>query len=102
MHHLGKSFVGDQPRGVEGQTERGFVGNVVTLKIMLKKLSELILKIDIRAGGHKVTSSQVLVKGGIVSSVKLIDGHLPDWVRPTGAVLSISVALMWQPNNEKL
>ena len=49
-----------------------------------------------------MTSSQVLVKGGIVSSVKLIDGHLPDWVRPTGAVLSISVALMWQPNNEKL
>ena len=50
--------------------------------------------VDIGAGGHQVTPSQVLVKVRIVSSVELIDGKFLDRVASAGAVSSIPVALV--------
>ena len=41
-----------------------------------------------------MAASQVLVELGVVPSVQLIDGQLPDGVAPCGAVTSIAVALV--------
>ena len=67
---------------------------------MLQKLSELILVVDIRARGNKMTSSQIFIKIRIISSIKLVDRHLPDRMRSTRTVLSISMALVWQSDEK--
>ena len=44
------------------------------------KIPELVLVVDVAAGGDEMAASEVLVKVGIVSSIKLVDRHLPDWM----------------------
>lgn len=41
-----------------------------------------------------MATGKLLVKCGVVTSVQLIDNHLPDRVGPGGTVLGISVALV--------
>ena len=47
-----------------------------------------------------MTSGQSLVKGGVVSSVKLVDDHLPDGVGPGGALAGVTVTLVGHPEVE--
>ena len=47
---------------------------------MRHKIPELVLVVDVAAGGDEMATSEVLVKVGIVSSIKLVDRHLPDWM----------------------
>ena len=47
---------------------------------MRHKLPELVLVVDVAAGGDEMATSEVLVKVGIVSPIKLVDRHLPDWM----------------------
>merc|ERR1719295_1091682 len=51
-------------------------------------------------GGHQVTSGQSLIKGGVVSPVKLVNDHLPDGVGPGGALASVTVTLVRHPEVE--
>ena len=97
VQNIQKAFVDLQPAGIEGQAERGPVGGVVTVEVVLQETSELFLVVDVGAGGDKVTPSQVLVKVRVVSPVQLVDGKLPDWVRPAGTVPSVTVTLMGHP-----
>ena len=49
-----------------------------------------------------MTSGQILVKVRIIPPVQLIDWHLPDcWMRPAGAVASITVTLVRHPVNRQ-
>lgn len=66
----------------------------MTIEIMTNHSAKLIPVIDIRTRGHKMTSGQSLVEGGIISSVQLVDWHLPDIVRFTWTILRISVAFV--------
>ena len=101
VQNIQETFVDLQPAGIEGQAEGGPVGGVVPVKVMLQHSSELVLVVDIGAGGHQVTSSQVLVKVGIVSPVQLVDGKFPDRVASAGAVSSVPVALVGHSRGEK-
>ena len=47
---------------------------------MRHKIPELVLVVDVAAGGDEMATSEVLVKVGIVASIKLVDRHLPDWM----------------------
>jgi hypothetical protein len=66
----------------------------MTVKVVLEEPPELLLVVDVRAGGHEVTSGQILVKVRIVSPVQLIDGKLPDWVTSAGTIPSVTVTLV--------
>ena len=94
VQNIQETFVDLQPAGVEGQAERGLVGGVVPVKVVLQHSSELVLVVDVGAGGHQVTASQVLVKVRVVSSVQLVDGKFPDGVTSAGTVPSVPVALV--------
>ena len=101
VKNVQETFVDLQPAGIEGQTEGGPVGGVVPVKVVLQHPSELVLVVDIGAGGDQVTPSQVLVKVRVVSSVQLVDGKLPDLVASAGAVPSVPVALVRHSEAEK-
>jgi len=94
VENISEPLVGDQPGGVERQAEGSLVSLVVTQEVVVKKLFKLILVIDIGARGYKMTTGQILIKVGIITPVELVDGHLPDWMRPTGAVVVVTVALV--------
>ena len=47
---------------------------------MRHEIPELVLVVDVAAGGDEMATSEVLVKVGIVSSIELVDRHLPDWM----------------------
>ena len=47
---------------------------------MRHEIPELVLVVDVAAGGDEMAASEVLVKVGIVSSIELVDRHLPDWM----------------------
>ena len=53
--------------------------------------------VDVAAGGHKMTTSEVLVKVRVVTSVELVDRHLPDRVASAWTVPRVAVALVWHP-----
>ena len=97
VQNIQETFVNLQPAGVEGEAERGPVGGVVSVKVVLEQPPELVLVVDVGAGGHQVTPSQVLVKVRIVSSVQLVDGKLPDRMTSAGAVTSVAVTLVRDP-----
>jgi len=96
VKNICEPLVGDQPRGVERQAERSFVCLIVTPEVVVKKLFKLVCVIDIGARGHKVTSSQIFIKVRVITPVKLIDWHLPDWMGSAGAVVVVPVALVGQ------
>ena len=75
---LGESRVGLKPSGVETERERGAVGGVVTLQVVLEQVLELFLGVDVGAGGDEGTTGQGLVEAGILTTIQLVDGKLPD------------------------
>merc|ERR550539_253794 len=97
VEDLGESLVGDQPGGVEGEREGGTVGAVVTLKVLVQQLPELVFVVDVAAGGDEVATGEVFIKVGVVTSVKLVDRHLPDRVASAWAVPRVAVALVGHP-----
>jgi hypothetical protein len=62
------------------------VGAVMTAKVVSQHLRELFLVVDVGTGRDKVTAGQTLVKCGIVTSVQLVDRHLPHIMGPVHRV----------------
>ena len=53
--------------------------------------------VDVAAGGDEVTTSEVLIEVGVVTSVELVDRHLPDGVASAWTVPRVAVALVRHP-----
>ena len=100
VKNIQEAFVDFQPAGVKREAEWSPVGGVVTIKVVLEETSELFLVVDVGAGGHKVATSQVLIKIRVVPPVQLVDGELPDRVGSAGAVASITMTLVWHPGSK--
>jgi len=86
-----------QPDGVEVKAERCPVAVEVALKVVPQHPGKLVRVKDVGAGGDKLATGQGLVGKRVVSSVKLVDHHFPDGVRPGGAVLGVAVTLVRHP-----
>ena len=53
--------------------------------------------VNVAAGGHKMATSETLIEVRVVTSVKLVDWHLPDGVASAWTVSRVAVALVWHP-----
>ena len=71
-----------QPDGVEVEAERSPVAVEMALKVVPQHPGKLVWVKDVGAGGHKLATRQRLIGKWVISSVKLVDHHLPDRVRP--------------------
>ena len=67
------------------------------LRHSIQTIPELVLVVNVAAGGHKMATSETLVKVRVVTSVKLVDWHLPDGVASAWTVSRVAVALVWHP-----
>ena len=56
LKHLNEPFVAVEPEGCEGEGERGSVGAVVPVEVVLEKGLELVRVLDVGAGGHQRTA----------------------------------------------
>ena len=74
----GELGVGLQPGSVEAERERGPVGGVVPLQVVLEERLELLLGVDVGTGGDEGATGQGLVEAGVLTTVELVDGQLPD------------------------
>ena len=54
--HLGEALVHVEPGRVEAEAERGSVGLVVPVKVVPQQPGELLLLVDVGAGGHQVAA----------------------------------------------
>ena len=102
VQNVQETLVDLQPAGIEGEAERSPVGGVVTIKVVLEETSELFLVVDVGAGGHKVATSQVLIKIRVVPPVQLVDGELPDGVCSAGTVASVTMILVGHPERGRI
>lgn len=64
--YLCKSRVALQPRGVEAERQRSAVGGVVSLQVVPEQVVELLVGVDVGAGGYERASGQGLVEPGIL------------------------------------
>ena len=64
------------------KAKRSPVAVEVALEVVSEHPGELVRVEDVRAGGDQLATGQWLVGERVVSSVKLVDHHLPHWVRP--------------------
>ena len=73
-----ESGVGLEPGGVKAEGERGPVGGVVALQVVLQQVLELLLGVDVGTGGDQGTTGQSFVETGVVTTIQLVDGKLPN------------------------
>merc|ERR1719427_555141 len=97
VQHFCETLIGDEPGRVERKTDGRLVTAVVTFEVVLEQAAELVLVVNVGAGGDQVAAGQVLVKVRIVSAVQLVDGELPDGMGAAGAVTSVPMALVGHP-----
>ena len=64
------------------KAEWGPVAVEVALKVVPEHPGKLVRVEDVGAGGDELATRQGFVGQRIISSVKLVDHHLPDGVRP--------------------
>ncbi len=76
-----------QPRSIKSQRKRGLVCGVVATEVVLEEVCELLDVVEVSTRRDKCTSGQSFVKGNVLSSVQLVDGHLPNRER-TGRTFS--------------
>merc|ERR1711862_1005021 len=74
----------------------------MSVEVVLQHPGELVRIDNVGARGHQVTSGQSLIKGGVISPVKLVNDHLPDGVGPGGALASVTVTLVRHPEVESV
>ena len=75
-----ESLVFLDPLSVEMKTKWGSVGGEMSVKVVLQHPGKLIRIDNVGAGGHQMTSRKSLIECWVISSVKLVDDHLPDWM----------------------
>lgn len=80
---------------MEMETKRSSVGVEVTEEIVPEHSTKLLRCQNVGAGRDQVTTWQSLVILWIVSSVQLIDDHLPNRVTSGWASLGVAMALVW-------
>ena len=64
---------------------------------MGEEVVKLVAGQDVGARVDHGTPGQILVDGGVLPPVQLVHDHLPDGVRPGGAVLEVAVAAVGHP-----
>ena len=69
---------------------------------MLEKRPELRGVIDVRARRDEVATGEALVEGRVLPAVELVDGELPDWLTPGGAIVCVAMALVGHPESVKV
>jgi len=79
VQELGVVF---QPGSVEIEAEGRAVLLIVTVKIVIEEVVELITGQDVAARVHHGTTGQILVVLGILATVQLVHHHFPYRVRP--------------------
>ena len=80
-----------QPGGVEEKAEGSSVLVKVSVEVVGQEVVELIPRSDVGAGVHHGTSGQVLVHGGVLPPVQLVDNNLPDGERTGRTILKVAV-----------
>jgi hypothetical protein len=81
-----------QPGGVEEKSERSSVLVEVSVEVVSEEVVELVTGSDVGAGVHHGAPGEILVHGGVLPSVQLVDDDLPDGQGPGGAVLKVAMA----------
>lgn len=81
-----------EPSCVEVESYRCSVLVVMAIKVMVEEVVELVTGQDVGAGVDHSATWKVLVEVWILSSVQLVQHHLPDSVASGGAVLLVAVA----------
>ena len=89
-----ESLVLLDPLSVEMKTKWGSVGGEMSVKVVLQHPGKLIRINNVGAGGHQMTSRKSLVECWVISSVKLVDDHLPDGMRSGWTLASVAVTLV--------
>merc|ERR1719244_1144813 len=92
-----EALVTDQPGGIERERQGSLVGPIMTLEVVLQQLLELILVVNVGTRRHQVTTSQIFIEVGVITTIQLIDGHFPDGMRPGRTVATVAMALVWYP-----
>ncbi len=90
-----------QPRRIKSQREGCFVGSVVATEVVLEEVSELLDGVEVSARRNEGASGQSFVKRNVLSSVQLVDGHLPNREGSGRTFSSISGALVRNARGEK-
>lgn len=83
-----------QPGGVEVKTKWGTVGADVTVEVVSEQTGELVASLDVGARVNHVTTGQRFVEGWIITTIKFIHDHFPNWMATTGAIVGVTVALV--------
>jgi len=89
-----ESLVLLDPLSVEMKTKWGSVGGEMSVKVVLQHPGKLIRIDNVGAGGHQMTSRKGLVECWVISSVKLVDDHLPDGMRSGWTFASVAVTFV--------
>lgn len=82
---------------MEVKTEGSTVLVVMTIEVVVEEIVELISAQDVGAGIDHSASRQVLVVGGVFTTVELVHNHFPYSVTPGGAALEVSMAAVRHP-----
>ena len=61
---------------------------------MVQQSHELRGLVNVGASGDQVTAGEALVERGVLPPVQLVNGQLPDGVRPGRAVAGVAVAFV--------
>lgn len=72
---------------MEVQTQWGTVLFVVTVKVVVKEVVELISSQNVRARVDHSTAWKIFVVVGVFTTVKFVHYHFPHSVAPSGATL---------------
>merc|ERR1712038_369230 len=88
IDHLGDEFdkllleslVRFDPGCTEMESKRSSVATEMPLKIMSQHAGKLVRVHNVGAGGHQVAARKSFIKSRVITTIKLIDHHLPDWV----------------------
>lgn len=95
-------FLALEPRSSEVETQWGAVGAQMAVNVVAEHPTELFTSGDVGARIDHVASGQGLVECGVVTTIELVDDHLPDGVAAAGAVLGIADALVRHAEVERV
>jgi len=95
-------FLAFEPRSSEVETQWSAVGAQMAVDIVAEHAAELFSGSDVGARIDHMTTGQGLVEGGVITTIELVNDHLPDGVAAAGAVLGIADTLVGHAEVERV
>ena len=91
-----------EPSGVVEESQRGAIGVVMALEVVVEEVVELLAVEDVGARVDHGATGQVFVVLGVFATVQLVEDHLPDGVAAGGALLLVAVAVVGHAEVERV